>query len=86
MDKVIFCPPSLYNKDREGGTFLYYLFGTSVVVGVVVVFLYKKQPSVKNSQTAIYGGQGGIRTLDTLLTYTRVPVINTCAICPCSCF
>ena len=60
----------------ESGAFLRCLFGTSVVVGVVIAFFIQKTPSVETLQTAIYGGQGGIRTLDTLLTYTRVPVVR----------
>ncbi len=56
----------------ESGAFLRCLFGTSVVIA----FFIQKTPSVETLQTAIYGGQGGIRTLDTLLTYTRVPVVR----------
>ena len=40
---------------------------------------YQKQ--IKNtacdcSQTAYFGGEGGIRTLDELSTHTRVPVVR----------
>ncbi len=46
-----------------------------VVVGVVVAFFVKIKAAFDFSKAAIFGGQRGIRTLDTLLTYTRVPVV-----------
>ncbi len=46
---------------------------------------YKKNDPARNKIgqgliMKIYGGEGGIRTLDELLTHTRVPVVQLCTV------
>ena len=51
-------------------------FGTHGTVSGTMTKSYKNNAAYNSLQTAYFGGKRGIRTLDTLSTYTRVPVVR----------
>ena len=42
----------------------------------LIIFGYKKSTVILSELRWTYGGEGGIRTLDTLMGYTRFPIVR----------